>query len=320
MALAQKVGPGQGCGPRGRGRGQRPQRGRGRVLRADRMPRRRGRAEWLAGGNATPPNRPSRAPQSFVGTTFKAGAAPRVAVRVARRNAVAVRAAGEVTVCCDPRRARARRLWPPARVAPRRAAPRRAAPRPPARPPAPAAAARRPRRRRPLRRATQWAAPGRGARQAAGAAGAPAPLPLRAARPPCARPPCARPMRAPHAQVEIDKPLGIRFAQSKAAGGGLEVTSVSGNAAKSGIKVGDTVIYTSRWGVPFKPRIPGVHSILWFPSQQRGRDGVAGGGAAPPPPGRRRCTGASHGTPTCSGPLGACPPSPQLLRRRAVAR
>lgn len=48
-----------------------------------------------------------------------------------------------------------------------------------------------------------------------------------------------------HAQVEIDKPLGLKFAQSKAAGGGLEVTGVSGNAAKSGIKVGDTVIYTS---------------------------------------------------------------------------
>lgn len=49
----------------------------------------------------------------------------------------------------------------------------------------------------------------------------------------------------PPSQVEIDKPIGLRFAQSKAAGGGLEVTGVSGNAAKSGIKVGDTVIYTS---------------------------------------------------------------------------
>jgi len=47
-------------------------------------------------------------------------------------------------------------------------------------------------------------------------------------------------------QVEIDKPLGLKFAQSKAAGGGLEVTGVSGNASKSGIKVGDTIIYTSR--------------------------------------------------------------------------
>lgn len=45
--------------------------------------------------------------------------------------------------------------------------------------------------------------------------------------------------------VEIDKPLGLKFAQSKAAGGGLEVTGVSGNASKSGIKVGDTIIYTS---------------------------------------------------------------------------
>ncbi|GBF90095.1 hypothetical protein Rsub_02803 [Raphidocelis subcapitata] len=81
--------------------------------------------------------------KAFVGTSFRAGAAPRPAVRVARRNAVAVKAAaGEVT-------------------------------------------------------------------------------------------------------VEIDKPLGLKFAQSKAAGGGLEVTGVSGNAAKSGIKVGDTVIYTS---------------------------------------------------------------------------
>ncbi|KAI8464546.1 MAG: hypothetical protein J3K34DRAFT_380314 [Monoraphidium minutum] len=45
--------------------------------------------------------------------------------------------------------------------------------------------------------------------------------------------------------VEIDKPLGLKFKQSEAAGGGIEVTNVSGNAAKSGIKVGDTVIYTS---------------------------------------------------------------------------
>jgi len=46
-------------------------------------------------------------------------------------------------------------------------------------------------------------------------------------------------------QVEIDKPLGLRFRQSKSPGGGLEVTGANGNAAKAGIKVGDTVIFTS---------------------------------------------------------------------------
>jgi len=46
-------------------------------------------------------------------------------------------------------------------------------------------------------------------------------------------------------QVEIDKPLGLKLKQSKSPGGGLTVTGVTGNAAKSGIKVGDTVIFTS---------------------------------------------------------------------------
>jgi rubredoxin len=45
--------------------------------------------------------------------------------------------------------------------------------------------------------------------------------------------------------ADIDKPLGLKLAQSTAAGGGVVVKSVSGNAAKSGIKAGDTIIYTS---------------------------------------------------------------------------
>ncbi|CAK0786295.1 hypothetical protein CVIRNUC_009508 [Coccomyxa viridis] len=45
--------------------------------------------------------------------------------------------------------------------------------------------------------------------------------------------------------IEIDKPLGLKLGDSKSPGGGLKVTGVSGNATKSGIKVGDTVIYTS---------------------------------------------------------------------------
>jgi hypothetical protein len=43
-------------------------------------------------------------------------------------------------------------------------------------------------------------------------------------------------------QVEVDKPLGIKLAPSKSKGGGLVVSSVSGNAAKAGIAKGDTVI------------------------------------------------------------------------------
>ena len=46
-------------------------------------------------------------------------------------------------------------------------------------------------------------------------------------------------------QIEIEKPLGIKLGDSNSPGGGLKVVGVSGNAAKSGIKVGDTVIYTS---------------------------------------------------------------------------
>ncbi|KAK9811911.1 hypothetical protein WJX72_012300 [[Myrmecia] bisecta] len=46
-------------------------------------------------------------------------------------------------------------------------------------------------------------------------------------------------------QVEVDKPLGLQLDTSKAAGGGLVVKGVSGNAAKAGIKSGDTIVYTS---------------------------------------------------------------------------
>ncbi|KXZ56000.1 hypothetical protein GPECTOR_2g1552 [Gonium pectorale] len=46
-------------------------------------------------------------------------------------------------------------------------------------------------------------------------------------------------------QVEIDKPLGLQLDQSTAPGGGLVVKSSRGNAAKAGIKAGDTIIYTS---------------------------------------------------------------------------
>eukprot|EP00882_Tetradesmus_deserticola_P005214 GHRQ01005491.1.p1 GENE.GHRQ01005491.1~~GHRQ01005491.1.p1 ORF type:complete len:232 (+),score=95.78 GHRQ01005491.1:69-764(+) len=45
--------------------------------------------------------------------------------------------------------------------------------------------------------------------------------------------------------VEIDKPVGLKLEQSTAKGGGLVVKGVSGNAAKSGIKAGDTIIYAS---------------------------------------------------------------------------
>ncbi|GMH36572.1 hypothetical protein BSKO_04440 [Bryopsis sp. KO-2023] len=46
-------------------------------------------------------------------------------------------------------------------------------------------------------------------------------------------------------QVDVDKPLGLTLAPSKSEGGGLTVKAVNGNAAKAGIKTGDTVIYTS---------------------------------------------------------------------------
>lgn len=52
-------------------------------------------------------------------------------------------------------------------------------------------------------------------------------------------------VRAEGTTVEIDKPVGLRLKQSSAKGGGLVVEGVSGNAAKSGIKPGDTIIYTS---------------------------------------------------------------------------
>mmetsp|Transcript_32874 Transcript_32874/g.72602 ORF Transcript_32874/g.72602 Transcript_32874/m.72602 type:complete len:238 (+) Transcript_32874:65-778(+) len=46
-------------------------------------------------------------------------------------------------------------------------------------------------------------------------------------------------------QVDVDKPLGLSLAPSTAAGGGVLVKSASGNAAKAGIKAGDTIIYAS---------------------------------------------------------------------------
>ncbi|KAG2482278.1 hypothetical protein HYH03_018792 [Edaphochlamys debaryana] len=46
-------------------------------------------------------------------------------------------------------------------------------------------------------------------------------------------------------QVDVDKPLGLKLDQSTATGGGLVVKAASGNAAKAGIKAGDTIIYTS---------------------------------------------------------------------------
>merc|ERR550514_1513282 len=52
-------------------------------------------------------------------------------------------------------------------------------------------------------------------------------------------------VRQKQIQVEIDKPTGLRLRQSKAPGGGLEVIRSTGNAAKTGIKNGDTVVLTS---------------------------------------------------------------------------
>lgn len=40
-------------------------------------------------------------------------------------------------------------------------------------------------------------------------------------------------------------PCSLKLRESKAKGGGLVVEGVSGNAAKSGIKTGDTIIYAS---------------------------------------------------------------------------
>lgn len=48
-------------------------------------------------------------------------------------------------------------------------------------------------------------------------------------------------------QVDVDKPLGMKLAQSTAAGGGIVVQSASGNAKKAGIEAGDTIIYCSSY-------------------------------------------------------------------------
>ncbi|DBA75511.1 hypothetical protein WJX77_004997 [Trebouxia sp. C0004] len=46
-------------------------------------------------------------------------------------------------------------------------------------------------------------------------------------------------------QVDIEKPLGLQLGAAKGPNGGLVVKSATGNAAKAGLKNGDTVIYTS---------------------------------------------------------------------------
>ena len=53
------------------------------------------------------------------------------------------------------------------------------------------------------------------------------------------------PLSSLHPQVDLDKPYGLDLKQSPVNGGGLEVKSASGNAAKAGIQPGDHVIYTS---------------------------------------------------------------------------
>lgn len=53
------------------------------------------------------------------------------------------------------------------------------------------------------------------------------------------------PQKQQQIQVEVEKPIGLKLRQAKGASGGLEVVSASGNAAKAGIKAGDTVIFTS---------------------------------------------------------------------------
>ena len=45
-------------------------------------------------------------------------------------------------------------------------------------------------------------------------------------------------------QIEVDKPLNLQLAPSKAAGGGLVVKGVRGAAAQAGLSPGDTIIYT----------------------------------------------------------------------------
>lgn len=49
----------------------------------------------------------------------------------------------------------------------------------------------------------------------------------------------------PPLQIEVDKPLNLQLAPSKAAGGGLVVKGVRGNAAQAGLSVGDTIVYAS---------------------------------------------------------------------------
>ena len=43
----------------------------------------------------------------------------------------------------------------------------------------------------------------------------------------------------------MDKPLGVTIADKKGGEGGVVITGATGNAAKAGLKVGDTVLYTS---------------------------------------------------------------------------
>ncbi|PWA82382.1 rubredoxin family protein [Artemisia annua] len=57
----------------------------------------------------------------------------------------------------------------------------------------------------------------------------------------------ARKTAGANIEVEVDKPLGLTLGPKPGSGGGVIITGVdgSGNAAKSGLKVGDQVIYTS---------------------------------------------------------------------------
>ena len=79
-------------------------------------------------------------------------------------------------------------------------------------------------------------------RPAAPALTAVGPLPTRT---PAARSSTLAVRAGPTIQVEVDKPLSLQLAPSKAAGGGLVVKGVKGNAAAAGISAGDTVVYTS---------------------------------------------------------------------------
>lgn len=56
----------------------------------------------------------------------------------------------------------------------------------------------------------------------------------------------ARTAKASNIEVEVDKPLGLTLGPKKS-GGGVVITGIEsgGNAAKSGLKIGDQVIYTS---------------------------------------------------------------------------